>query len=354
MNDGDRPADSAACLADRALAAVRAWLDRLLLVWLVLSSFVALRWADWFPGGFDPFVQSKSFLDGLIAATMLAIGSLLPRDEVAHVLRRWPTVLGGTAVQYASMPLLAYVIGRMLGLEGAILTGVLVAGCVPGAMASNVLCLSAGANVSYSVSLTTSATLLSPIMVPLGLHLTLGQWRTFPAGEVSLTLLWTVVVPVVLGHLAARWSRRFEALARRIGPIVANLAILWIIAVVVALNRERLVWLDSTLILALVLLNLGGYAAGALGGWLMRLPRPMRRALSLEVGMQNAGLGTMLVVAVFPDEPEAAIPTALYAFGCMLTGTVLARFWAEWGGGAEEPLAASHEDIPARLTRRGE
>ena len=64
----------------------------------------------------------------------------------------------------------------------------------------------------------------------------------------------------------------------------------------------------------------------------MRLPRAMRRALTLEVGMQNAGLGTFLVLKVFQGESEAAIPTALYTFGCMLTGTILARLWAEFGG----------------------
>jgi bile acid:Na+ symporter, BASS family len=59
----------------------------------------------------------------------------------------------------------------------------------------------------------------------------------------------------------------------------------------------------------------------------MRLPSAMRRALTLEVGMQNAGLGTMLVLRLFADTPAAAIPTAAYTFGCMLTGTVLAQVW---------------------------
>jgi BASS family bile acid:Na+ symporter len=307
-------------------------IERFLLLWLTLLSLLAYFWIDLFPGLVDPFVLSKPYLNVLIAATMFAIGSLLPRDDVKQVIDRWPMVLGGTAVQYASMPLLAFCVGRLFGFEGPLLLGITMVGCVPGAMASNVLTLAARANVSYSVSLTTMATMLSPIMVPAVLLLTLGSWRTFSPekmGHMSLTLCWTVVMPVVAGHLLSRTFRFWESFARRVGPSVANLAILWIIAVVVALNREKLADFKWTILVALLLINLGGYLAGNLGGRLLRLPRPMRRALTLEVGMQNAGLGTFLALEVFKEEPTAAIPTAIYTFGCMFTGTILARVWAE-------------------------
>jgi BASS family bile acid:Na+ symporter len=111
------------------------------------------------------------------------------------------------------------------------------------------------------------------------------------------------------------------------GPVLANGTILWIIAVVVGLNRDRLGSATPLLMLALLLINLLGYAAGWIGGLGMRLPVPMRRALTLEIGMQNAGLGTALVLSLFPNNPAAAIPTAAYTFGCMFTGTLLAQFW---------------------------
>jgi BASS family bile acid:Na+ symporter len=114
------------------------------------------------------------------------------------------------------------------------------------------------------------------------------------------------------------------------------LTILWIIAIVVGLNRERLAGFEAAILLALLILNLAGYVAGYFGGGLLRLKQPMRRALTLEVGMQNAGVGTWLVLTVFKDEPAAAIPPALYTFGCMFTGTILARVWAELGGRGEK------------------
>lgn len=75
----------------------------------------------------------------------------------------------------------------------------------------------------------------------------------------------------------------------------------------------------------------------------MRLPESMRRALTLEVGMQNAGLGTGLVLTLFPDNPTAAIPTAAYTFGCMLSGTLLAQAWSRVPCGTETspPTAAA-------------
>jgi len=132
-------------------------LERYLIVWLVGLSALAFYWPVKLV---DPFVVPSWVVDLLIAVTMLAIGSLLSPGEVRGVARNWPTVIGGTATQYTVMPLLAYAIALAFGFEGPILLGVIMVGCVPGAMASNVLTLAARGNVSYSVSLTTLATLL--------------------------------------------------------------------------------------------------------------------------------------------------------------------------------------------------
>jgi BASS family bile acid:Na+ symporter len=333
-------------MLDRSLAALRTVLERLLLLWLVLLCAIAYVWPQW-TGLDDPFLASKSWLGPLIAVTMLAIGSLLPRDEVRQVLGRWPTVLGGTVVQYGSMPLLAFGLGRLFGLEGPWMIGIIMVGCVPGAMASNVLTLVARGNVSYSVSLTTSATLLSPLVVPWVLWLFLRERVEFPTLKVAAELGWMVVAPVVAGHLLSRTWAPWEAGARRAGAVIANLTILWIIAVVVAANREKLADLNGSLLSALLAVNLGGYLAGFFGGSALRVTGPMRRALTLEIGMQNAGLGTTLAMRLF-DDPAAALPAALYTFGCMFTGTILARAWAEWDGrvGSQESAVRSPPGTP--------
>jgi len=311
-------------------------LSKYLVIWLVASSAAAWAWPA-FGFGFDPFSASRPWLSAVIAITMFSIGCLLPVDEVRQVARRWPTVFGGTAVQYITMPALAWLIGRCFHLPPNALLGVIMVGCVPGAMASNVLTLAARGNVSYSVSLTTSATLLSPLIVPLVMTLTLGASlanvaRHFHPLQVAWNLMLTVVVPVVAGHALVRFSSMAQRLANRAAANIANLAILWIIAVVVGLNRDRLSHATPSVAAALLALNVLGYAAGYFGARLLGLIATMRRALTLEVGMQNAGLGTVLTLQLFPGHETAAIPPALYTFGCMVTGTLLAQTWRNWRG----------------------
>lgn len=310
-------------------------IQRWLLLWLLISSWLAFAWprvVAYIPGtsSFDPFLASAAFLPWFIAAAMFAIGLMLPRDEVDHVLRRWPRVLAGSALQYTAMPLLAFLLAQIWGLKGDDRVGLVMVGCVPGAMASNVLTLNAGGNTSYSVSLTTLSTLLSPLAVPLVMQLALATEQSVELDAIatSRSLVLMVVIPVVSGHL---WGRRFpdwEPVTRRWGTRVANLAILWVIAVVVARNRAQLQQFRWDLVSVLIVLNLSGYAAGYFGGAAIRIPEAMRRALTLEIGMQNAGLGATLATQLFPDRAAIAIAPALYTFGCMLTGTILARIWA--------------------------
>jgi len=312
----------------KRIDAIREVLERYLPIWLVVLCTVAFFWPALGEKVWDPFVASKGYLKHLIAVTMFVIGSLLPREELLAVFHRWPLVLFGTAVQYSSMPALAYLFGRLMGLEGPFLLGVLMAGCVPGAMASNVLTLVARGNVSYSVSLTTSATLLSPLVVPFVMWLTVGRFAKFPVIGTGIELLFMVVLPVGVGFALSQLWAKWRDICRWLGSMLANLVILWIIAVVVAVNRQTLWQLTGPLVGALLGLNFGGYLAGFLAGWAIALPVPMRRALTLEIGMQNAGLGTTLALALFPDQPQAAVPCALYTFGCMFTGTLLARTMA--------------------------
>ena len=106
--------------------------------------------------------------------------------------------------------------------------------------------------------------------------------------------------------------------------------------------------LDLVKIAASILaINLGGYLIGYCSGTAFRFPEAMRRALTLEVGMQNAGLGAMLATTLFTGEEHAAvaIAPAMYTFGCMLTGTILAQVWA--GMKITDPANQAEDELPA-------
>ena len=299
-------------------------LRRWLLIWLCALSLIAYLWPS---SLWDPFQATRAWLPYVFAMTMFALGWLLPVDEVRQVFRRWPLVLGGTTLQYLSMPLLAWLVTRSLPLSDDLRLGIIMVGCVPGAMASNVLTLLARGNVSYSLTLTTLATCLSPLAVPLALKLTLGAELDRSYTDLVVRLCWMVLLPVIAGFsisTLAGYKDRFNGVFEG----MAAGSILWIIAVVVASNRSGFGHLTDDLLIAVLVLNLGGYTVGLFGARLMTLDAPMKRALVLEIGMQNAGLGTTLASEFFKDRPAAMIPTALYTFGCMLTGTCLAWYWS--------------------------
>ncbi|KAA5544516.1 bile acid:sodium symporter family protein [Roseiconus nitratireducens] len=300
------------------------------LVALVASSALAYVW-PWFADGFDPFRLDSTWLLGLVSLTMFCLGLVVQREELVELRRRPWMVLCGVVVQCTLMPALAWLVVQLLGLEGPIALGVLLAGCVPGAMASNVLTMTARGNVSYSVSLTSVATLLSPLSVPLALTVVAGLQtgsEVVDAKRMAATLFGSVVAPIVIGYGVKQSLAWVQPLASKVAPKVATFALLWIIASVVAANRDRLAGVQASLLVGLLLMNVLGYCGGYLAGCACRMPSAMRRALTLEVGMQNAGLGTALAASLWGGESQAQIPTAAYTFGCMLTGTVLAALWA--------------------------
>ena len=261
-------------------------LQRYILLWLVLSSGIAFFWPK-FGLDVDPFLSAGG--DGinlLIVVTMFGVGSLLPVAEVNQVFQRWPTVMLGTTIQYMSMPLMAWGIVQLLQPDPETATGILIVGCVPGAMASNVLTLAARGNVSYSVSLTTSATLLSPIIVPIALWLTIDGDVEYNGWKAVQLLVMRVVLPVCVGHLLTRFVPRFQVLAEQFGSTIANLAILAIIAIAVGLHRSGVVQASLFLLGALAVINAGGYSGRLL--WRSGLSISGTNASCFNAGSRHA------------------------------------------------------------------
>jgi BASS family bile acid:Na+ symporter len=309
-----------------------------LLFWLLATSGLALVWPVE-RVGFDPFAANSVLLWSLIVITMLSLGMLLKPEELLPLRQKPWWVALGVSAQVLVMPALAWAATRLVPMDPELAAGVILVGCVPGAMASNVLTSTAGGNVAYSVSLTTVATLLSPLTVPLVLWLVAGVQTPHSLGRSAVLLSLLVALPTLTGYgLARRWLgvRRF---ALRLGPQMASIALLWIVASVVAGNRDRLTNVGMFLVAVLLGINVAGYAAGYLVALVAGLPESLRRALTLEIGMQNAGLGTALATSLYGATTAATIPTAAYTFGCMLTGTLLAVLWKRKQPGHAEPPA---------------
>ncbi len=297
-----------------------------ILFWLLVSSTLALFWpVDHL--GFDPFVMQGWMLWVAIVITMFSLGGLVIPQELRPLRERpWWVVLG-ILVQILVMPLAAWTVTRVIPMTSEMALGVLLVGCVPGAMASNVLTNTGGGSVAYSVSLTSMATLLSPITVPLILWLLARQQTESTLVESSLKLAAFVTLPTLVGYVISLRYLSIRRFLQSYGSLIASIALLWIISTVVAKNRQALVSVPLVILVALFFINMVGYLGGYFAGRVARIPKSYRRALTLEIGMQNAGLGTTLSLSILGEGTAAAIPTAAYTFGCMLTGTLLAVWW---------------------------
>jgi BASS family bile acid:Na+ symporter len=302
-------------------------LERYLIVWLSLLSGLAYVWPQLFPGVADPFIATKPILPYFISVTMFSVGCLMRSDEFRQVVRDWPSVLAGTIIQYTATPLLAWGFGHLLGLSEGHMIGVIIVGCVPGAMASNVLTMIAGGNVSYSVSLTTVSTLVSPVVVPVAMYVCLRNTTQVDLWQTAWDLIVMVVGPVIAGRALCLCVPAVEKKMELVAPVLAPLTILWIIAVVVGVNRSSLGQGVAGVVGALAGINLCGYLVGYWSGAALRFSEGVRRALTIEIGMQNAGLGVALAQQLFPHNPEATIPPALFTVGSMLTATLLVQAW---------------------------
>ncbi len=267
----------------------------------------------------ESVIWMRPALRPAFAVTMFFVGTLVQPEQL-RVFARAPTrVLGGLLGQYTIMPLCAW--GISLGFSDPLVrTGIVLVGCMPGAMASNVMTVLLRGDLILSVAMTTLATLLCPLILAFWLPLLSDTRIEVPVASLVWNATWMVVLPVSAGialralrpMLPGGWDRAATALA--------SVSIVLIILVVIAANRARLAGLGTDLALAMVGLNLVGYALAFGVATAFRWPTVQRRTLVIEVGMQNAGLGSVLAMAHLGD--AGAVPSAFYTALCVVTASL--------------------------------
>lgn len=272
----------------------------------------------------EEFSSLKPYVPYMLSLVMLSMGITLKASDFVEVFRKPLRILYAGLLQYSLMPLLGFGLAVILKLEDSLLYGAVLVGSAPGGTASNVITYLSRGDVAYSVSMTAFSTLLSPIMTPLLTYLLIGKRVEVPFQSMALDLLFLVLLPVMAG-IAIR--KLFPQIARmeRLLPYVAVFFIGLIIAVVIALNADRLYRIGAQVILLVVLHNLFGFALGYVFGRLAGLDRRLSKTLSIEVGMQNSGLATLLALKYFP--PESALPGTLFSLLQNINGLVLSLIY---------------------------
>ncbi|MGD2055255.1 MAG: bile acid:sodium symporter family protein [Gammaproteobacteria bacterium] len=295
---------------------------RLFPLWALLACLVAVVLPEW-------FLPLKPAIVPLLGMVMFGMGTSLTANSFMTVMQRpFPVVLGVT-LQFLMMPLLAWLLVRMLDLSLQPAVGLVLVGCCPGGTASNVICYLARGDVALSITLTAASTLLAVVATPLLTLLYAGQTVPVPVFDMLSSIFRIIFLPVALGVLANRYFHARLLAVRTVFPVISMLAIVTIIAIIVALNRDQLRFAAGGVAVAVIAHNLLGLLAGYwVPRWLSCKERECR-TLAIEVGMQNSGLAVALAVKYF--SAAAALPGALFSIWHNLSGSYLAGYWNRRG-----------------------
>ncbi len=261
----------------------------------------------------------------LLALIMLGMGMTLRPVDFAYVARRPAAFAVGVAAQFVIMPGVGWLVVTVLPLSTEIAVGVLLVACAPGGTASNVMVYLARGDTALSVAMTSASTLLAPLLTPALVLLLAGRLLPVDPGALFVSIVQVVLVPVVVGFLLRRYAARQVERALPVLPLVSVVGITAVVLAVVAGSADALLTAGFAILLAVVVHNLLGLALGYAAARLCGLDTAARRAVSIEVGMQNSGLAATLATTQF--SPAAALPAAVFSVWHNVSGSALAAYW---------------------------
>ena len=267
-----------------------------------------------------------SRINYLLMLVMFGMGLTLKPVDFKVVFSRPKDIFIGCIAQFTIMPLLAVLLGRLFGLEAGLLAGVILVGTCPGGTSSNVITLLSGGDVALSVGMTGVNTLLAPLLTPAITYLLLRTTVRVDVLSMFLSIVKIVIVPIVLGALINRFFKKATERAEKALPMVSVLAITLIVVSVVSHNSGKLLSTGAVVFAVVILHNLAGFLCGFLLAFILKLPMPKKKALAIEIGMQNSGLATTLAASAFPNLAMATVPGAIFSVWHNISGAVLAGF----------------------------
>ena len=304
-----------------ALLRFTQFIQKTFALWVIVFAALAL----WQP---EFFVWLKAYIPWILGIIMLGMGMTMTVDDFKGVLQSPKAVLIGVVAQFVVMPGLAYVLCKLFNLPPEIAVGVILVGCCPGGTASNVITYMAKGNVALSVACTSVSTLLAPVLTPAIFYLLASQWLKIDAASMFISILQVVLLPIVIGLILRIWLKRQVESYIQVMPLVSVIAIVAIVAAIIGGSKAAILQ-SGLLILAVVILHNGlGYLLGFTAARFFKLPYADSKAIAVEVGMQNSGLGVALAAVHFAASPITAVPSAIFSLWHNISGPALATYWA--------------------------
>ena len=263
----------------------------------------------------------------LLGVVMFGMGLTLNLKDFKIVFSRPKDVIVGCLAQFTIMPLLAWGLARAFQLDEALALGVVLVGCCPGGTASNVITYLAKGDLALSVGMTGVSTMLAPLLTPLLTWALAGKSVNVDVAGMLLSILWVVILPIVVGLIVKGLWPKFTEKAVDYLPAFSSVAIAFIVSIIIAANASKLLAGGLVIIIVVMLHNICGLSLGYLIGKVLGLAGPKKRAISIEVGMQNSGLASSLATLHFAAYPLATIPGALFSVWHNISGAIIARLY---------------------------
>jgi len=311
----------AAYLTDIAMKKLCHYISEYMGILVLVAAVLALL----FPSALQQI--PTTVINYLLGVVMFGMGLTLNLHDFKIVFSRPKDVIIGCLAQFTIMPLLAWILARIFQLDEALALGVVLVGCCPGGTASNVITYLAKGDLALSVGMTGVSTLLAPIMTPFLTWALAGKSVDVDVVGMLLSILWVVILPIVVG-LVFKWLwPKFTERATDYLPAFSSLAIALIVAIIIAANADKLMAGGLIIVLVVMLHNLSGLGLGYLIGRLLGLSKPKKRAISIEVGMQNSGLASSLATLHFAAYPLATIPGAIFSVWHNISGALVAYLY---------------------------
>lgn len=290
-------------------------------VLVLLAAVVSL----WWPASFawiDTWVINPT-----LGVIMFGMGLTLSPHDFRMVMSRPKDIIIGCLAQFTVMPLLALALTWAFSLPKELALGVILVGCCPGGTASNVITFLAKGDLALSVGMTATSTLLAPVLTPLLVWLMAGTMVDVNTVGMLLSIVYVVIAPIVIGLLCQRFLPKITQAIVPYLPALSSIAIALVVCIVVSHNASRLLVGGMIVVLVVVLHNICGLGLGYLIGRVLGLAEAKKKALSIEVGMQNSGLATSLATLHFAAYPLAAIPGAVFSVWHNISGAIAAYFY---------------------------
>jgi bile acid:Na+ symporter, BASS family len=304
----------------KAIASLSAFVGKTFALWVILFAVLGFVLPD-------TFKQLAPYIVTLLGIIMFGMGLTLSLDDFKEVARRPVDVGIGVAAQFLIMPIVAVILTMIIPMSPEVAAGVILVGCCPGGTSSNVMTYLSKGDVALSVACTSVTTLAAPIVTPFLVWLFASQFLPVDAMAMFISIVKVILLPLALGFLLQKLLPGMVKAAVPALPLVSVVGIVLIVAAVVGASKAAIAS-SGLMIFAVVVLHNGiGYLLGYLAARASGLSVAKRKAIAIEVGMQNSGLGAALANAHF--SPVAAVPSAIFSVWHNISGALIANYFSQ-------------------------